>query len=75
MLYDRIITGGWETAMRRPNIGATFKALRLGHFRDEAAYQRYRATYDAALAALPLAPVQTWEPSLTRPTGVSTCDR
>jgi pimeloyl-ACP methyl ester carboxylesterase len=47
--------------MRRPNIGATFKARKLGHFRDEAAYQRYRATYDTALAALPFAPAQTWD--------------
>jgi pimeloyl-ACP methyl ester carboxylesterase len=47
--------------MRRPNIGSTFKARKLGHFRDEAAYQRYRATYDAAFAALPLAPVRTWD--------------
>lgn len=47
--------------MRQPNIGATFKRRRLGHFRDEDAYQRYRTAYDATFAALPLAPEQTWD--------------
>jgi pimeloyl-ACP methyl ester carboxylesterase len=47
--------------MRRPNVGGAFTARKLGHFRDEAAYQRYRATYDAAFAALPLAPTRTWD--------------
>lgn len=47
--------------MGQPNIGDSFKARRLGHFRDEAAYRRYRAAYDTALAAMPLAPAQTWD--------------
>ncbi|MFI6599222.1 alpha/beta fold hydrolase [Nonomuraea sp. NPDC050536] len=36
-----------------PNIGAAFKAGRLGHFRDAAAYTRYRQAYDRAMAGLP----------------------
>ncbi|WP_433727936.1 alpha/beta fold hydrolase [Actinoplanes sp. CA-051413] len=47
--------------MRRPNIGGTFKARKLGHFRDEAAYQRYCTAYDTAFAALPVVPAQTWD--------------
>ncbi|GAA1004510.1 hypothetical protein Aple_071720 [Acrocarpospora pleiomorpha] len=36
-----------------PNIGAAFRAGKLGHFRDAAAYARYRKIYDRAMAALP----------------------
>ncbi|WP_327086341.1 alpha/beta hydrolase [Nonomuraea sp. NBC_01738] len=36
-----------------PNIGAAFKAARLGHFRDAAAFHGYRQVYDRAMADLP----------------------
>ena len=36
-----------------PNIGAAFRAGKLGHFRDAAAYARYRRAYDRAMADLP----------------------
>ncbi|MER6509557.1 alpha/beta fold hydrolase [Nonomuraea sp. NPDC001636] len=41
-----------------PNIGAAFRARRLGHFRDAAAFARYRNAYDDAMAQLP-DPAQT----------------
>ncbi|GAA0984623.1 alpha/beta hydrolase [Acrocarpospora macrocephala] len=47
-----------------PNVGAAFRAGKLGHFRDAAAYARYRKAYDRAMAALP-APTVT----LDVPTG------
>ncbi|MGW2218726.1 alpha/beta fold hydrolase [Nonomuraea sp. NPDC001684] len=36
-----------------PNIGAAFRARRLGHFRDAPAFARYRGAYDDAMARLP----------------------
>ncbi|MGW4409761.1 alpha/beta fold hydrolase [Nonomuraea sp. NPDC004702] len=36
-----------------PNIGAAFRARRLGHFRDAPAFARYRNAYDDAMAQLP----------------------
>lgn len=36
-----------------PNIGATFRRRRLGHFRDASAFARYRNAYDRAMAELP----------------------
>ncbi|MER6577871.1 alpha/beta fold hydrolase [Nonomuraea sp. NPDC001023] len=36
-----------------PNIGAAFRARRLGHFRDAPAFARYRDAYDDAMARLP----------------------
>ncbi|MFI7533689.1 alpha/beta fold hydrolase [Streptosporangium sp. NPDC049376] len=50
-----------------PNVGAAFRADRLGHFHDAAAYARYRQAYDRALATLP-APSAT----LDVPTGFGT---
>ncbi|MGW0481980.1 alpha/beta fold hydrolase [Nonomuraea sp. NPDC003214] len=50
-----------------PNIGPSFKAGRLGHFRDAAAYARYRRAYDRAMAALPAPSV-----TLDVPTGFGT---
>ncbi|MFC4584919.1 alpha/beta fold hydrolase [Sphaerisporangium corydalis] len=50
-----------------PNIGAAFRARGLGHFRDDAAYARYRRAYDRAMARLP-APSAT----LDVPTGFGT---
>ncbi|MFI7418621.1 alpha/beta fold hydrolase [Nonomuraea sp. NPDC049684] len=35
------------------NIGAEFRARRLGHFRDAPAFARYRRAYDDAMARLP----------------------
>ncbi|MEV0588107.1 alpha/beta fold hydrolase [Nonomuraea sp. NPDC050310] len=37
-----------------PNIGAAFRERRLGHFRDAAAFARYRSAYDRAMRGLPV---------------------
>jgi hypothetical protein len=44
----------------KPNIGAVFRRRRVGSFRDEAAYVRYREAYDRAMADLP-EPTAVWD--------------